>query len=254
MKRVVIGLIAACGMICVLRTGAQPPVGPAQSSGPGDATNSPQRAHSFHRGGGQNEGEYIDKWLETVKQRNPDEFARMKKLRDENPEEFRRQLHQKLQDMRMKGGSLRDHPQVMDALKNLPPEERDWAMQRLQPMPPGGSFSSGAGGMGFDRGGMPDFRHISTPEIARGEEKSRDLVKKFHDAKTEVEKQEIKKTLRDAVASTYDLREKARADQFGQIEEKIAKIRKQINEHGTKRDEIIDARVKEMLGGEQPQR
>ncbi len=252
MKNIFIRLLVVTSVACATRAMAQqaeagtpPPVAPPSN----DASNQPPHARGFRHGGGAADGEYIDKWLDSLKQRNPAEFERMKKLRDDNPEEFRKQVHQKWQDLRMKSGGLREHPQVVEAFKNLSPSDREWVMQRLTQPAPGENFPGG-GSMGFDRGGFGDFKHATTPEIAKADAKARDLAKQYREAQNGDAKNAMKKELRDTLANVFDLREKVRVDQLKQIEDKVEKIRKQIGESKSKRDEIIDGRVKEFISGE----
>lgn len=201
----------------------------------------------FRHSGGPSDGAYIDQWLEMLKQRNPDEFARMKKLREENPEEFRHALRQKLQDMRMKGGSLRDHPQVAEAIKNLPQEDRDWVIQRLQMPPPGMPGGNpefrGDGGSDFKRGGM-------SADSQKSESQVRELAQKFRASKSDDERAKIRTDLRDMISRIFDEREKRRDQEIQMFEDKIAKIRKQLAENKTKRDQIIDTRLKEITAGD----
>lgn len=199
----------------------------------------------FHRNGPGNEGEHVEKWLDVLKQRNPEEFEKMRKLREENPEEFRKTLHQKLQDFRTKnGGNLRDKPQIMKALHDLSPEDRDWVMQRLQ---------QGGGPMGFggpdNRRGFPDFRHVMTPEIEQGERKGRELAKKLHEAKTDDEKSSLRKELRDQIAAVFDLREKQRGEMVRMIDEKVTKLRQQLDDRKNRRDQLIDEELQNAVNG-----
>jgi hypothetical protein len=46
----------------------------------------------------------VDRWLDRLKVKNPEEYARLQKLRKEAPSEFRRVLHEHLQQELMKAG------------------------------------------------------------------------------------------------------------------------------------------------------
>ena len=47
----------------------------------------------------------VDRWLDRLKAKNPEEYERLQKLRQEDPLEFRRTLHEYLRQERMKGGA-----------------------------------------------------------------------------------------------------------------------------------------------------
>lgn len=197
----------------------------------------------FHRQGPPaTEGEHIDKWLAMLKERNPEEFEKMQRMRQDNPEEFRRHLHQKLQEVRMRGGSMRERPQVMKVLRDLPAEDREWVMQRLQ---------SGGTGMAVDgRRGFPDFRHVMSPEIEQGERRCRELARTVRDATTEGAKVAAKQELRGQIAIVFDLREKQRAEMVRTIDEKVAKLRQQLEERKNRREQLIDEEVQKSISGD----
>lgn len=238
---------SACG------AAAQPQGDGQRQPSNGGPSGGPDRQR-YHKDGRPSDGGYIDQWLDMLRSRNPEEFEKMRKLREENPDEFHRLLRQRLQDMRMKfqpGGSLNDHPKVMEALKNLPPEDRDWVMQRLQSQPGGGYM--GSPGMGFDRrGGLTDLKRVMTPEIARAEEKTRELSRKYRAAQNDQERDAVLGELRANLGEQFDLTEKARGDQLRQIEEKIPKLRQQLEDRLARRDELIETRLKEVIAGDGP--
>jgi hypothetical protein len=191
------------------------------------------------------DGEYLERWLESLKQRSPEEYERAQKMMKENPDEFRKHLHQKLQEMKARGGgqsqpggSIRERPRVMEALKQLPQEDRDWAMQRLQQQFP----HYGGRGDGFS-----EFRHPNPPEFQQNEERVREFVRKFRDGKTDDEKKAAKKELREHLGVIFDQREKLRGDSLKMMEEKIAKLRQQMEERQRDRDKLIDARLDEVI-------
>ena len=236
MKRMVAKFFAGVLFLCAFHSGAQTHDAAQKADAGSEPTNLPPRHGNFHRGGGPQDGAYLDQWLERVKERDPAEFERMKKLRQDNPEEFKHELHQKLQNSRI--GGLREHPQVTEAFKNLSPEDRDWVTQRLSGPP-------GEGG-GEQHGGPSGWKHAS-PDFAAGEQKVHELAKKFHGATTDADKAAAKKEIRENIAKLFDVREKNRAADIKQLDEHLAKIRKQLDEHQSKRDEMIDARLKEVI-------
>ena len=242
MKRALRPILFAAGIIFAARSPAQPDATNVPPAQPTNGVPAGTEHARFHRKDGMPmDGAFLDQWLGMLKQRNPEEFEQMKKLRDENPDEFHRKLRQKLQDLRL--GGLRDHPQVAEAFKNLSPEDREWVTQRLQqPTGPGnGNDQHGGGFAGWKR---------PSPEFTAAEQKARDLAKKYREAKTDDEKAAAKKDLRATVSNLFDLREKDRAADIKQIEDHLAKIKKQLDDHQAKRTDIIDGRLKDIISGD----
>lgn len=228
--------------------GAEEGAGPAGPEGSRVAPGA-ERGRFHRKDGTSPEGQYIDQWLDALKKRNPEEFERMRRLREEDPEAFRRHLHQKLQDLRQRGNGLQDRPGVLAALNGLSPEDREWVMQRLQQPPFHGGYNGFAAGPGRDRMGLPDFKRVTSPEIVQGEERATELAARCRAAAAGAEKDALQAELRETLARLFDLRETARAEQYRQIEEKFARIKKQLDEHMSDRDAIIDGRLREMLEG-----
>ena len=197
--------------------------------------------HGF-RGGPGGDARYVEMWMEQLKQRNPAEFERVRRLREENPEEFRKHLRAKLADLRGKGG-LSERPAIQRLLKDLPDEDREWLVQRIQ----GGGFGGELAGFRS----MSDFRGGFPPEMERGEMKARELLMKTR-AASGAEREELKKELRSEMLRIFDLREKARTEQLRQAEEQVAKIRKQLEERAGRRDQIIEEKLEESLKAEAP--
>jgi hypothetical protein len=55
--------------------------------------------------GGQSEATFVDRWLARLKEKQPEEYERLQKLRETNPDEFRQELHEKLMQEKMRFGS-----------------------------------------------------------------------------------------------------------------------------------------------------
>lgn len=242
MRKLQTALLLAFGLTALfVRTEDQKP---PQSGGDGERP--PHRRFNGERP--PMEGEYVQRWLESLKQRSPEEYERAQKMMKENPEEFRKHLHQKLQDMKSRGGgqpggSLRERPRLMEALKQLPQEDREWALQRLQPHFP----QHGGRPEGF-----PEFRHPNPPELQQAEERVRDFVRKCRDGKTDDERKAAKQELREHLGSIFDQREKLRGESLKMMEEKFGKLRQQMEERQRDREKLVDARLEEVLQSPQP--
>jgi hypothetical protein len=52
--------------------------------------------------GERSEAPFVDRWLDRMKEKHPEEYARLQKLRETSPEEFRQALHEKLAQEKMR--------------------------------------------------------------------------------------------------------------------------------------------------------
>ena len=81
----------------------------------------------------------VETWLKGVKERNPEEFERLNKLREEDPEAFQKALRERLEKMREGGSKLHDefvrrHPELakqdqetrklLEAYKTASPDDK----------------------------------------------------------------------------------------------------------------------------------
>jgi hypothetical protein len=55
--------------------------------------------------GERSEAPFVDRWLDRMKEKHPEEYARLLKLRETSPEEFRQALHEKLAQEKMRSRS-----------------------------------------------------------------------------------------------------------------------------------------------------
>lgn len=146
---------------------------------------------------------------------NPEEFERMKKLREEDPQAFREELHRKLQEARKERGGRR-----MDGEFGRPGAG------------PGGDFDPG------------------NPQMKIAEDKIRDLAQAWRSAATDEEKQQVKADLVSALNQAFDLREQVRRERLAQMEKKLAELRSNIEQRSAQRQAIIDKRLGELTEDE----
>lgn len=171
----------------------------------------------------------VQQFLDMLRERNPEEFERLRKLREENPEAFRAELRQKLDRERERRG-----------MRGEPGEGPRWQRGPGEPNEPRGRPREGRPGPDAD--GM----HVRSPEIDRLELKARELAHAYRAATNEGEKNEMRDALKAALQESFDLREKIRRERFAQMEQRVNRIRTMLDERQARRDAIIDRRLKEL--------
>jgi len=80
------------------------------------------------------------------------------------------------------------------------------------------------------------------------ERRGRQLAEKYRDSKDEKVKANIKKELSATLSQLFDLREKDREEEIKHLTEKLDHLKSVLAERKKKKQEIVERRVKEMLG------
>ena len=205
-----------------------------------NAMSGQQEQNLYPRGGAA-----TDKWLESLKSANPPEYERLIALRKENPVSFQEELRSRLRMERVRV-ELRDHPNVSQAIEDLPPEDRDWIMHRLQPTPNpnrvGGGGGMGPGG-GMQKGGKGGMTK-SDPAIDQAQAEVMEMVPAYRSAQTEEERNQLREEIRAKLSEVFDLRV---ARQTSDLDAEVKKITETIEYRKTNRDQIIEQRLQQLI-------
>ena len=186
----------------------------------------------------------LDFWLDRVKEQNPQEFERLKKLRGDDPEAFHAEARKMIR--REIGERLkRERPAVFAALEKLSPEDREWVFSRMQPR---GGMWQGQGGE-LNRRGDGARGQGPGPGPENGEEAIRSLAKSYREA-DEPNKAEIREKIRKTLTESFERRSERRRNELAQFEKRIGEMRKVVEERQANRDAIIDKRLKEITEDE----
>ena len=79
------------------------------------------------------EASFVDQWLDHLKEKDPDEYARLQKLRETSPDEFRQALHEKLKQERSRYQLGRhNRPPISPEIAQLEKETMDISIQYRQ--------------------------------------------------------------------------------------------------------------------------
>jgi hypothetical protein len=179
----------------------------------------------------------VEQWMMELKERNPEEFEKMRRMREEDPEAFRQALHDKVRKVRAAFIAGR-YPQLHAAIMALPPEERDWILGRLQQHGPHAELR--------ETGRRP------SPEMEGLEKNAGELARAYRQAENPQDKRRIRAELSGVLEKLFDQREAMRARELENMERKIDALKADIEKRKSHRAEIIEARVKNLTEGESP--
>ena len=177
----------------------------------------------------------VDRWMERMRDRDPERFERMCEMRDKDPDGFRGVLRQRLTTERTLA-KLKNCPTVYEALMSLPEAEREQVLRDLAPSAPFGG-----------PGGRPARMNSQIREMERD---TLEMSRAFRTAKDEAEKSKIRDDLRAKLGEVFDLREQERRSHFERIQKDVSELQKTLADRQAHRNEIIARRLEQLTEGE----
>ena len=173
-------------------------------------------------------------WMERLRQRNPEEYARLNELRQKDPGRFHREMHKRLQRQQA-ADVLKNNPRFKQLFEELPEEERDRITELIsQPV-----MRKGPG-----KHGKPN------PEIEKLEMEAGALSQAYRETADPAEKQKIRDEIQTKLEALFDLRQKDREQMIATMEKRMADLHKNLEEKTARRDEIIQRRLRELTEGD----
>ena len=140
----------------------------------------------------------------------------MQRLREEDPEAFRAELHKKLEALRRDKGL----------------GERGDGERKFPGGGPGGDFDPG------------------DPALKASEQKIHELASAWRKADGAEEKAQAKAKLQSALGEAFDRRESVRRERLAQMEKKINELRSTLEQRRAQREAIIEKRLQELTAGD----
>ncbi len=240
MKRIPLCLILALALSAPLFVRAQDPMldEPPPGMIPPDEEAPPPGEPVLEPGNDQGpdrSGAMVERWLERLRAKNPQEFERLQKLREEDPEAFSRALHSRLREERAMA-SLREFPKLQEFIRSLPPSERQQIFRKM----------AGQEGPGGPRGFPPKMN----PQIRDLERETMALSKKYRDSTDDAEKETVRAELKTKLGVLFDLRETERRAHVERIEKDLANLKQGLADRQARREEIIERRLAELTDGD----
>jgi hypothetical protein len=164
-------------------------------------------------------GRHLEMWMERLAERDPEEYERLANLYRTNHPAFRRALHQRLREARRR--------------------------MAAEPFGMSGPHDGPSGG--------PD-PGADNPEIAALREEIRDLATRHREALEGAERETLRERIRDRVVDLLRLREAERFDALERAEARLREIRGMLEARRGLEDEIVERRVRSLLGEDSPAR
>ncbi len=204
----------------------------------------------------------LERWMEKQKIENPAEYERLKQLQTQDPKAFRHMMLKRLNQERFRM-AFKDHPQIYEAFKNLPDNERDEILRKLtQAGPQGGQPMQGQLGQGQPGQGQPGQGQpmqgqpaqgrpeMINPEVKQLTDETMELSRSYHEAPSAEMREKIRGELRAKLEVLFDAREKDRQANVERMEGEMNRLKDALKQREENRDTIIDERLNEMTGSD----
>ncbi len=234
-------LLLACAAIASLASSAPAVESGAADAGPGtsvqgDTGASTNTVRPWAQG--------VERWMNYLRTSRPEEYGQLTRLREENPEAFRAEVRERMQQLRTNAES-RNPAREPDRVVENRAARADRGERRVA-VPPGAAAPQG------DAARPKPAKPPVDPATERHLAELRRLAEAYRKADSDEARRTIEAQIRAQVAEAHDKRERARADRIAQLENEIARMRTEMDKRVANRDRIIARRVDEVLGRAPP--
>ncbi len=201
----------------------------------------------------------VDRLLEYVRRNHPEDYERLSTLRRENPEAFQQELRRRFEEASNRFREQGPDPRRTNAWRRAEggPGPRPMVPDGLEARRPAPPAHAEGDGRKAQPGSAAERTEKAPPRtagkhapfgsaMAEQMERVKGLVDEYHRAKGEA-RDPIRRRIREQIGQAYELRERDRANRIRQMEEELARLKKEIEERRGLREQIIDRKVDELL-------
>lgn len=167
---------------------------------------------------------HVQRFFDMLRDRDPAEFDRLQELRNKDPEAFRRELRERLQEARERMGL----------------QQREGMNREFRP--PNDGREPGARKRGP---GSEDPMAVRTPELDRLESKGIELARGLASL-SGADRDRALEELRDVLSKAFDMRETLRRERLSRMQERLARAQTLLDERSSNRTAIIERRLREL--------
>lgn len=168
----------------------------------------------------------IERYLENLKKDHPAEYEAMIKLQHENPEAFRQQLLNRLNNMRR-------------AMENIGPDQRDEVRRRFMER-------RGSGG-GFRPNGSPEEIEAMRKKHESFKRDIASLRTRYHEATDPAKRDQVRAKITTKVTEMFQSRQSERRKHIEKIRKELQQMEAKMAEDEGKREQHITSRVADIL-------
>lgn len=174
-------------------------------------------------------GQYVDRLMETIRAENPEEFKRLTKMREQDPEQFRLELRRKLIELRRARGEEGHGPR-----RPRPDAGSDEPGDR----PPRGERPTPDGPEG------PGEKH---PAPWAEWQELRELAQQHREAEAPRQKERLERAIRTKIGELHERRQQERRARIERFEQELERMKSDLQRLDEERDTLIERRFQELI-------
>jgi hypothetical protein len=184
----------------------------------------------------------VERWMDHLRERNPEEHERMDRMRREDPEAFAAHLRGRVYNARMAERVRERFPELGEVMARMSPEELEELGQLLRPPQQRGPHSSRRGDDSVRSGPGP-----GPGQPKHGFQRLRERVRDWKAAPTAESKERIRNEIRAEAERMFDERSEMHLDEVRRIEDQLEKLRTMIKDRDARRTEWIEQFINNAL-------
>lgn len=183
-------------------------------------------------------GRNIERWMNLLKKEDPLEYERFQQLKQENPEQFRHELRNRLQQHIIKQ-HFRGLPEVERFLSDLTPSEREQLLKKLTRAARRYEHEDKA------------LSNKHTAEYKMLEKRARKLARQYRRA-DEDERGDIKQELRELLNQQFDLKEQDRQAGIERLRTQLSRLERELQERSENKAALVEQHLDNLIHGPPP--
>ena len=170
---------------------------------------------------------HVQRFFEVMRERDPEEFERMRQLRESDPAAFRAELGERLRKARERqaGGDFKPTGQ---------PGEGPGPHRRPR------------------RDGQGDALFVNSPELRELEAGAGHLIRQIRELEAGPERSEAIASLRDTLTRAFDLRQQLRRTRVAEMKERLLEVESLLDKRELERAQVIEHQLSVLIGGDEP--
>ncbi len=174
----------------------------------------------------------VERWMEHLRDNDPEAFEHFHNLQTENPDAFRKELRERLREKRS-AHERHGKQEWRKHFEDMPEHERKERMRTSY---------------------REKFQKVTerkllrgNPEIRELEKQTKTLAQSYRKAESQEEKETIRTELSNTLNTLFDLRSEARKASIDKMQKKLTHLQGKMAERESQRDAIIGRRLQDLL-------
>jgi len=184
----------------------------------------------------------VYEWLDRLRKNNPEEYEKMKQMKEEDPEQFHTLLRNRVQRQRFKQ-ALKAYPALRDTYDTLSAEDQNHLIDTLYRPP------QKRGSRNRTKNRTKKQKRNRNPqrkEIKELDKETRQIAQNYHASEDEQERQLMRNELRIKLEKQFTIRNQDRLTHIQELEGKLTALKERMALRKSQEEQIITRRLEEL--------